>query len=65
MRGKQMQSIKHRLKKAKSTGTHQKKLSQNRNIPEKLRIQLRNALIKTTLTYALMTQELTTSQEQK
>ena len=49
----------------KHTGNGQGKLFQNTNIPEKLRVQLRNALIRTTLTYALMTQELTTSQNKK
>jgi len=42
-----------------------KKLPQNKSIPIKLRIQLWNALMLSTLTCALQTQELTTSQGNK
>merc|ERR1712112_38482 len=58
MHGKQNHTILHRLKKAKKTwGETKKKLFQNKRIPEKLRIQLWNALIRSTLTYAMQTQE--------
>jgi len=46
-------------------GSNKKKLFQNSYIPGKLRIQLWNALISSTLTYALQTQELSESQEKK
>ena len=66
MRGKQNHTIQHRLPKAqKIWGVARKRLFQNKNIPEKLRIQLWNALIRSTLTYAMQTQELTEPQEQK
>lgn len=49
----------------KIRGASREKNSQGNNIPEKLRIQLWNALIRSTQTYALQTQELTTAQERK
>ena len=60
-----MQAIKHRLEKAKNTWGATRKRFQNQNIHGNLRIQLRNALIRPTLTYAIYTQELTISQERK
>ena len=64
MHGKQNHTIQHRLAKAKQIwGVTRRKLFQNSYIPEKLRIQLWNALIRSTLTYALQTQELSESQE--
>jgi len=66
MHGAQTKAVQHRLQKAKQTwGIARKRLSQNRNIPTKLRIQLWNALIRSTLTYALQTQELTAPLENK
>jgi len=46
-------------------GISKKKLFRNKYLPGKLRIQIWNALIRSTLTYALQTQELTESQETK
>ena len=46
-------------------GRNAKKTVSEQNSPEKLRIQLRNALIRSTLTYAMQTQELTEPQEKK
>jgi len=46
-------------------GGNKKKLFTTRGIPEKLRIQLRNALIRSTRTYAMHTQEITGTQEKK
>ena len=66
MHGKQNHTIQHRLKKAKKAwGGTKKKLFQNKQIPGKIRIQLWNARIRSTLTYDMHTQELTTPQEQK
>ena len=48
-----------------SMGVNKKKLFQNKYLPEKLRIQIWNALVRSTLTYALQTQELTEPQEAK
>ena len=64
MHSKQNHAIQHRMAKAKQMwGVTRKKLLRNSYVPEKLRIQLWNALIRSTLTYALQTQELTESQE--
>jgi len=66
IQGHQKQAIQHRLTKAKQTwNTTRKKLFQNQYIPGKIRVQLWNALIRSTLTYALQTQELATTQENK
>ena len=45
--------------------SNKKKLLRNSNIPEKLRMQLWNALIRSTLTYAMQTQELSESHEKE
>jgi len=65
MRQQQTAEIEHRLQKAKETWRQAKqKLFQNKTIPEKLRIQLWNALVRSTLTYALQTQEITPAQKE-
>jgi len=65
MHQQQTDAIKHRLQKAKETWRQTKqKLFQNKTIPEKLRIQLWNALVRSTLTYALQTQEITPAQKE-
>ena len=65
MRQHQTAAIKHRLQKAKETRRQTKrKLFQNKTIPQKLRIQLWNALVRSTLKYALQTQEITHAQKE-
>jgi len=66
MRGNQHKAIKHRIQKENHTWDITKnKLFKNHKIHEKLRIQLWNALIRPTLTYALQTQSLDRQKENK
>jgi len=64
MRGRQIHAVKHRLNKEKQAcGGRHGRLFQNQNAPCKLRIQLWNALIRSTLTYALQTHQITSTRE--
>ena len=63
---KQTEAVKNRLQKAQETWRLTKwKLFQNRTLPEKLRIRLWNAIVRSTLTYSLQTQELTPAQQDR
>jgi len=66
MKGHQNKAVMHRLTKAKQVwGRTKNKLFKNNSIPEKLRIQLWNAIIRSTLIYALSTQQLNKTQQNK